>query len=132
MNDELTMSHGYCIAKHSDLKVYLCSYLEFQLHGFCLAYKFGKLISLEHYVEGKSIHQPLEYRENFKLPDDKDQNGDKRTDIKFNGFFYLGMRINDSHGFMSYLKNDKIKCSEKGIFCSQLRLLSTGQRVEGD
>ena len=52
MNDELTLSHGYCITKQSDLSVYFCSYLEFQLHGFCLIFKFGKLIALVHYVEG--------------------------------------------------------------------------------
>ena len=72
MNDELTKGHGYCIVKQSDLTVYLCCFLEFQLHGFCLTFRLGKLISLDHYVEGKSIDQPLEYRENVKLQDDTD------------------------------------------------------------
>ena len=52
MNDELTNMLGYCIAKKSNLKVRLCSYLEQLLHGYCLTYKFSKLISLDHYEEG--------------------------------------------------------------------------------
>ena len=32
---------------------------------------------------------------------------------------------------MQYVQNE-IKCTEKGIFCSQLRLSCTGYRTEGD
>ena len=117
MNDELTKMHGYCIVKQTDLKVYLCCFLESQLHGFCLTYKLGKLISLDHFVEGKSIDQPFAYRKNVILPDDVDQNGIQRTELKFNGFFYFGKRIDNSHGFLSYVQN-KNKCQEQGLFCS--------------
>ena len=55
MDQDLINMHGYCISKHNDLKVMVCSFLEFHIHGYCLTFKFGKLISLDHYEEGNII-----------------------------------------------------------------------------
>ena len=127
MDDDLICMHGYCIAKYSDLRVVICCFLEFKLHGYCLTYKFGNLISLEHYEEGNIIDQPLVlvYRQNFKFDDDVDQNNVKRTCIQFNGSFNIEKRIENTHGFLSYMQNG-IKISENGVYNSKLHLSGTG------
>ena len=63
--------HGYVIVKQSDLKVRVTCYLDFKYHGHTLTLELGKIISLDNFVEGESIDNPLVYK-TAKYEDDKD------------------------------------------------------------
>ena len=64
MNSDLSDIHGFCIAKQIDLRVFIGSYLNFNLHGYVLTFKLAKLLSLDRYDEGELIDQPLIYKQN--------------------------------------------------------------------
>ena len=62
MDDDLTIIHGFCILKKSNLIVLVCSFVNTKLEGCCLTFKNNKLVSLDLYEEGEVIDQPLAYR----------------------------------------------------------------------
>ena len=86
MEYDLSMMHGYCIVKQSNLLVIVTSYLNFKFHGITFTFKLGQLISVDHFEEGESIDNPLVYK-TAKYADDKDSNGNKRIIKKFIGYF---------------------------------------------
>ena len=64
--------------------------MNFNYHGHVLTLKFTKLLSLDHFDEGKSIDQPFTFKKNVKLTDRDENgvNGNERYNIIYSGDFH--------------------------------------------
>ena len=136
MNSDLSDIHGFCIAKQIDLRVFMGSYLNFNLHGYVLIFKFAKLLTLDRYDEGELIDQPLIYKQNQKLKHNWNNNGfydHDRKNINFSGNFHYDQPIGNTQGVLIYDNHfSNLKCIETGTFNEFLKLSGYGSRKEGN
>ena len=63
MDSDLKIIHGIALVKQSDMKVFICSFLNNKRHGHCLTFQHGRLITLENYEEGELVDLPITYKQ---------------------------------------------------------------------
>ena len=88
----------------------------------------GKLQSIWLYDEGQKIELLLSYQKNVELVDDKDQNGKKRSSIKFSGYVQNGKAIANSFGVLTYTDHQGLKITDEGYFTEEWLLTGIGKR----